>query len=84
MRPSGNLCWSNPVINSASRSGGLRRLRERSEETVDVATITDVHDDNDQASLFNLVDDTIVSTSDPVEVIHSLEFLDAGRTGNLG
>jgi len=66
-------------------SGDSRcRRPERSEETVDVATITNVHDDNDQAGLFDLVDDTIVSTSDPVEVIHSLEFLDAGRTGDLG
>src|SRR5262249_34093220 len=60
------------------------RLLHRGLETaVDIATVADVHDHDHQASVLDLVDDSIIPTPDPVQVAHALEFLHAGRSGHF-
>src|SRR5438105_98826 len=70
-------------------AGGLepkysQRSPERSEATIDVATVADVHDHNHQTRLFDLVDDPIVTTPDPIEVTHAFELLHSGWAGHFG
>lgn len=51
------------------------------EPPVDIAPVTDCHDQNDENIIGHLVDHSIVFDSDAIKVFDTAEFLAAGGTG---
>jgi hypothetical protein len=54
-----------------------------SEIAVNVSTVADSNDDNDQARLVDLVDDPMVAGPDPVQVFQPFELLRSNGPGSI-